>query len=71
MTLTFKFKDIHTIIVTSSKVVKGWMSGQDPISISVFSSLVNLVLGVEIPESQSLIFGVRKEDLQSWMEKHA
>lgn len=68
VTLFLKFKYIHAIVVTCSEVVQGGVSSQNPVSIRVLASLVNLHAAVHVPEPQGPVFGIRDEDLHARVE---
>ena len=56
MSLSLKFEDRHTIVISSCKIVERGMGSQDPVSIGVSPRLLDLHPSVEVPQSQGLVF---------------
>ena len=68
MAFFLQFEDTHTVIIACSEVVQSWMTGHYPISVSIFTSLVNLDSAIHIPNSHCPVLRVRQKNLHSRME---
>ena len=71
MALPFNFEHAHTVIVARGEIIEGRMSCEDPISIGVSSSLVDLSTTIQIPKSECFILRVGEQNLEPWVENDA
>ena len=55
MKFSLKFENTHTVVITRSEVVERGVRRENPVSVSVFASLVDLYSSIHVPEAHGAI----------------
>jgi len=55
MSFSLEFEDGHALVVAGCKVVLGGVTCKDPVSVGVFSGLLDLSSPLQVPETQRFV----------------